>query len=447
MSIARLIDILATQNAALEAAYAKIGKAAPDLETPERLGVGDSDFEVARIRQTLVAAANQIIQTVRPAGETLLLETFGVLSTNALGIAEEFNIADVIAEAGPEGLHVDAISAKAGLDVPSVERILRYLATRHIFKEVKPNVFVNNRISELMRKNKPLKEIIAKPNSRYENSSLATAISLVNDDFVPVAPYLSKFVRDPGEWETPFNMAHQTQAKLWDWYGQPGNEYRMNRFAAFMKSAGSEFPEEIISDAIAALSLPPGSVVVDLGASTGHATLTMYRSFPNLKYIVEDLPELESVARNFWNSEAPEALTNGTVTIKPHSFLEPQPVKNASVYFFRVTLHNWPDKKVVDILRHLRDAAGPNSKLVALEAPQGHTCVMSGQKSQVPEPLLENLGIGGTSLFGPLDLQMWIMFNARERTEENFRSIGAASGWKLESAKPGILTTYTFSVV
>lgn len=137
MSVDLLINILATENKALEAAYAKVGETAPSLDTPPQPSATDSDPEVIRIRQTIVAAANQIIQTVRPAHETLILEAFGVLSTSALGVAEEFNIADVLDEADPQvcaisaaefvsayhpfqGLHVEEISAKAGVDVPGV---------------------------------------------------------------------------------------------------------------------------------------------------------------------------------------------------------------------------------------------------------------------------------------------------------------------------------------
>jgi hypothetical protein len=38
---------------------------------------------------------------------------------------------------------------------------MRYLATRHIFRELTPNVFTHNRISMLLSKNKSIKEVKA----------------------------------------------------------------------------------------------------------------------------------------------------------------------------------------------------------------------------------------------------------------------------------------------
>jgi hypothetical protein len=44
-------------------------------------------------------------------------------------------------------------------DLILLARVLRYLATRHVFKEISPDVFVNNRLSSLLKKAKSMKEI------------------------------------------------------------------------------------------------------------------------------------------------------------------------------------------------------------------------------------------------------------------------------------------------
>lgn len=46
---------------------------------------------------------------------------------------------------------------------------------------------------------------------------------------------------------------------------------------------------------------------------------------------------------------------------------EAQPVKNANVYVMRYIAHNWSDPYVIKILRRLRQAAGPHSKLILLD--------------------------------------------------------------------------------
>lgn len=102
MSVTALAELLVAQTKALEAAYAKAGEKVPTLDTLSQSSAVDADPSVDNIRDIIVAAAHQIIQTVRPTHETLQLEVMGVLSTNALGIAEEYNFPDALAEAGPQ---------------------------------------------------------------------------------------------------------------------------------------------------------------------------------------------------------------------------------------------------------------------------------------------------------------------------------------------------------
>ena len=44
-----------------------------------------------------------------------------------------------------------------------------------------------------------------------------------------------------------------------------------------------------------------------------------------------------------------------------HDFFKPQPIRNASVYFMRMILHDWPDYKALEILKALRSAAGADA--------------------------------------------------------------------------------------
>ncbi|THG96713.1 hypothetical protein EW026_g5169 [Hermanssonia centrifuga] len=70
-----------------------------------------------------------------------------MFTSAALGLAVETDIPTIISTSGTPGLHVRDIGSKAGIDESKAARILRYLASRHMFKEITPNVFANNRIS------------------------------------------------------------------------------------------------------------------------------------------------------------------------------------------------------------------------------------------------------------------------------------------------------------
>lgn len=84
-----------------------------------------------------------------------------------------------------------------------------------------------------------------------------------------------------------------------------------------------------------------------------------------------------------------------------HNFFEEQPIKGAAVYMMRAILHDWSDTYATKILKRLRDAASPESKLVLVEAILQHTCPSPEEYADIPgavvppapAPLLANYGI------------------------------------------------------
>lgn len=78
-----------------------------------------------------------------------------------------------------------------------------------------------------------------------------------------------------------------------------------------------------------------------------------------------------------------------------------QPMKDASVFFMRMILHDWSDEMCIVILKNLRAAAKPNTKLLILELLLSHAIpaatTSDAQENEVkpPAPLLLNAGHGG----------------------------------------------------
>ncbi|KAG6910302.1 hypothetical protein DXG01_011699 [Tephrocybe rancida] len=431
-------------------AYAKDGSTFPSLDDPFRPTALDQNAALVEARRLVVAAAAQLIATVRSPVETLQEYAPGMYNTATLGFVEETNVADIVKEGGPQGLHVKDISARNGVDQSYLARVLRYLSTRHIFREVSPNVFANNRISSLLVKAKSVKEIQAEYvlegalvyglcSNAYAAPSpntMALHLRLLLRPPLKTVHLFSSYLQNPAVAAAPFNVAFKTDAKMWDWYEEPGNEWRARRFTASMKGGGDRFPPQIFTSGINGDLLKPGDVVVDVGGSIGSVALTLYKTFPKLHYVVQDLGKQIDEAKKIY----------GVV----HDFFTPQPVKNAAVYFLRVVVHDWPDHDAKRILSNLRDAAGPSSKLILFDTLALYSCedpssTVSVRK--VPSPLLANLGVAGAGFATGLDLQMLTLFNGKERTEDEFRELGNATGWKLESVKPGPLATMVFSVV
>jgi hypothetical protein len=95
-----------------------------------------------------------------------------------------------------------------------------------------------------------------------------------------------------------------------------------------------------------------------------------------------------------------------------HDFFTEQPQKNADVYILRWILHNWSDKEAIQILRSIRTAASPKSKLLVFEKAMLHTCHTSKQTSETSSNhLLANLGVAGAGDSTRLDMKVDISHN------------------------------------
>jgi len=135
----------------------------------------------------------------------------------------------------------------------------------------------------------------------------------------------------------------------------------------------------------------------------------------------------------------------------------------------RHVLHDWPDKECLEILKHIRTAASPSSKLILFDFCIQHACPDTDYSSygsntkSPPYPLLANYGAGGSSAYITFadmqarisrfyivdwefteHLQMMTFFNAQERTVRQFAALGNASGWRLESVKLTQPAAYIF---
>lgn len=106
-------------------------------------------------------------------------------------------------------------------------------------------------------------------------------------------------------------------------------------------------------------------------------------------------------------------LTLNALHLLAHDFLAEQPVKNASVFFLRTVIHDWPNASVQTILRHLRDAAQADTKLVLSEQIVPYVCpstdvfvdIPGADMPLPPAPLLPNLGIVSSMMYA-LDMQV-----------------------------------------
>ncbi|EKM60303.1 uncharacterized protein PHACADRAFT_203537 [Phanerochaete carnosa HHB-10118-sp] len=372
----------------------------------------------------IITAAYQLIQSVQsPMLSIMAIATQHALPA-ALGVASAANVAEALREAGPNGAHVNEIARASNIDPSKLARVLRLLATNHIFVEVAPDVFVNNRISSCMDTGKSVKAILESPETKHIATNCVAASvehwQATHNSAATSAAHLSEFLLDPKTAmsqelnNTAFNIAFNTDIPVWEWLEKKENERRFDWDG-----------------------LKQGAVIVDVGGGVGAQSLALAQNCPHLRFVVQDREQVTKDAAGFWNDKLPDALPSGRVELQAHDFFTPQPVKNASVFLLRSIIHDWPDKYCLQILRHLRAAATPDTRLVIVDSLVSYACEDSDlkhipgiERPVPPKPLLPNMGYAALTSY-QLDIQMLSVLNGKERTIAQMKELMDQTGWKL----------------
>ncbi|EJC99901.1 S-adenosyl-L-methionine-dependent methyltransferase [Fomitiporia mediterranea MF3/22] len=425
----------------------KSGKAFPALNDP----IHPSEFTPQGIRNDpsvvqsinlIVAAASQLLATVRPPAATMTLSAFKYTLPAALGVAEAGNVAETLREAGPNGLHINLIAARSDMHPKKLSRILRYLATEHWFREIKPDVFTNNLLSSLLDSGKKITKDFD-PCTKYDNSKGMSALAAYgSDECLKSGSYLVEVMTDPNTKfsEEPNCSALQKALRMTDtffeYFDRTTEHFRRKRFAIVMTIANKTHTPASILAGFDWATLPDGSIVVDVGGGLGHVALEIAKVYPRLQMVIEDRPLVIEEAKQFWQENLPTHVSNGHVHFIGTDFFEAQPSLpgTVSVFLLRMIIHDWSDKYAVMILRHLRAVAGPSTRLVIIDSILDYVCGSGVEINRVPAPLLPNMG-GANVLPYSADLAVFGVLNAGERTIDGFKEILSSSGWKLQEVR------------
>jgi hypothetical protein len=274
-----------------------------------------------------------------------------------------------VAEALKDGPKpVEELAAPSGADPDVLSRVLRALASDGIFAEVKPRVFANTETSEML----------------LEDGWNAFA-QLFGGSWLQAVAALdlsgeASFPRVHGDEFWSSLASHPRERALFDSAMEQGWQRRVER----VDSVGWRGDETI----------------VDVGGGNGTHLRALLDRYPEMRGVVFDLPE---TVRD--ESSYPERLT-----FVEGDFFESVPA-GADAYVISTILHDWPDADARRILETVRAAATLESRLILIEAIIGHPGQMPGTVW--------------------LDLLMLVIAAGRERTEEEWRALLAATGWEL----------------
>ncbi|TFY74957.1 hypothetical protein EWM64_g9054 [Hericium alpestre] len=128
----------------------------------------------------------------------------------------------------------------------------------------------------------------------------------------------------------------------------------------------------------------------------------------------------------------PEALQRNCINFVPLNFLKEPPVPDQDIYYMRYVIHDWSDNVSTVILKNVRKAMNPSSRLLihdfVLTIPDDRSASRSehvnAHAQDAPHPLLPNYGAGGILPF-LADIKAMVATNAKERSVEDHVDIAS----------------------
>lgn len=377
--------------------------------------------------RTLKAATHQLLATLMPAGLQVLELQHSYLQTSALNTVLSARIADLIHSHDPDsikgGVHIDLLAEKACMDRRKLSHILRFLALRNVFCEIKPNHWANTRCSLPLRTDSP-------------NSVWNFSMHIGEDVALPGLIELPRLLLDKQEdgafsWDhtqSPFQKYWKPNGTVFEYFASCDDGGKAERFAKGMIEATKTTGAATALKWFDWQKFGPVGTLIDVGGGMGGTAYSLSSYLPGWKVVVQDRAEVIKAGQDKYQKIGSSA----NMEFEEADFFSHQPphrVGGADVYFLRHILHDWPMKSCIQILTHLRKAAKPTTHLLVCDIS------LDPPLLDPSNPILSNGGMATTRSHS-LNLTMLTLFNSEERPEEEFREIFEKSGWILQSVTP-----------
>jgi hypothetical protein len=333
-----------------------------------------------RLRRFLLRAADAVV----PPYLALLDRFMGAPTTMMLHCVAQLRIADLL-QKGP--LDAATLAQRTGTDPDVLLRVLRALVAVGIFVRNPDGRFANNRVSSGLLTG-------TKDNIRgfVEFFGLPAIIASWND--------LPRTLRDGVSGFERVNGHHP-----WVWMSEDATAR-----SAFVEGMSSM--TEVVAPAIAA-AYPFGEVqnVCDVGGGVGLVLAAILRRHPHLRGVLFDHESMLGEASSFLSQRG----IAHRVDLVAGSFFESVP-KGADAYLLKTVVHNWDDRRALQILRNCRAAMQPGHRLLVADFLDG---------PEQPSTLVPFMDITGLMVFG-----------GRERTPEAMAKLFASAGFRFDRVLP-----------
>ena len=325
--------------------------------------------------------------------DPLLRIATGFWASRALYVAAKLLIADQLAD-GP--VSAEGLAHSCGVHAPSLQRVLRALASLGVFAQDAEGRFDHTPLSRGLCTNATgsLREFIVMLGEAQSWQSWGEVMHSVRTG----EPAFDKVF---GASQFDYLAAHPEAARNFD--------------AAMAERSAAE--DEAV---LAAWTFPPTGRVVDIGGGRGTLLSAVLRACPQLHGVVFDLAHVIERARPAFAAQGLGSRLEGA----SGDFFADELPRDAQVYLLKKVIHDWDDARAVAILKNCSRAMAPGATLLLIEP-----VIAPGN-----EPSFAKL----------LDLFMLVWPGGRERTESEHGNLLAAAGLELRNS---VTTTSALTIL
>lgn len=299
----------------------------------------------------------------------------------------KLGIPDLLAD-GPRS--VDELAARCGADPAALARLLRGMASIGLFRRTAPRTYALTSVTEYLRSDVPDS---LRQNALLDGEEVFRSFADIMHTLRTGAP--------------AFDMV----------YGEPFYDYLGGN-----PGTAASFTEAMTANRVpatlASCDLSGVDTLVDVGGGSGGLLAEVLAAHPPMRGVLLELPEAVRQAEK----SLAEAGLAGRVDLVEGSFFDAVPT-GGDVYVLARVLHNWGDEKALLILRRVRAAMSPGTRLVVLEQ-------LVPDEDSAPD-----------AASGMVDLLMLVLLEGHDRTEEQYRDLLTEAGFVVDEVHHGTTPT------
>ncbi|KAF2092854.1 S-adenosyl-L-methionine-dependent methyltransferase [Rhizodiscina lignyota] len=384
----------------LREAISSLQEAVDALEGPlrtERLRTlqnSDSlpDKETWTLASQTVNLADKLVRLIQPPALQLAESYLAYIDTKCLCAAVQHDIPDELSS-GP--LTIDELAKRSRLKPLRMKQIMRVLHNNGIFEfEGASQTYSNSPSSTLLVKN--------------HWTQWHRWVSLYGNEFYDFACGIPEAIKS-GEARSAAQITHKTDKNIFRYFAEQGKQEKFHK--ALGAGAVAQAPGMLADYDWGELG---DAVVMDIGGGGGDFIVSLLRAHPSLSGALFELDTVVDMVRPKFQDADGEFADVGArmVDLRVGDFLGEVPAYE--IYTMKWCLHNWSDENVLKILRAVRRAIRLTSRarMVIIES-----VLADGRSSRIWR-------------YG--DVTMMSTVNGQERTEMEWRSLAARTGWSVK---------------